>query len=78
MESLEIVNTILVLARSLGLKVVAEGAESAEEVQRLRSLGCDSYQGFYFSPPVTEDQLMELLETPVESRLPLPKQPPPD
>lgn len=70
MESLEIVNTILVLARSLGLKVVAEGAETAEEVQRLKSLGCDSYQGFYFSPPVTEEELMELLETPDESRLP--------
>ena len=77
MESLEIVNTILVLARSLGLKVVAEGAETAEEVHRLRSLGCDSYQGFYFSPPVTEEQLLELLDASAESRPPLPT-PPPD
>lgn len=62
MESLQIVNTIVVLARSLGLAVIAEGAETVEEVDRLRSMGCNFYQGYYCSPPVPEDQLLSLLE----------------
>lgn len=61
MDSLQIVNTIVVLARSLGLEVIAEGAETVEEVDRLRSMGCNFYQGYYFSPPVTEERLLSLL-----------------
>lgn len=61
MESMQIVNTIVVLARSLGLEVIAEGAETAADVDRLRSMGCNFYQGFYFSPPVPEDRLLSLL-----------------
>ncbi len=61
MDSLQIVNTIVVLARSLGLEVIAEGAETVEEVDRLRSMGCHYYQGYYFSPPVPEEQLLALL-----------------
>jgi len=61
MESLQIVNTIVALARSLGLEVIAEGAETIEEVERLRSMGCNFYQGFYGSPPVAEERLLLLL-----------------
>ena len=61
MESLQIVNTIVVLARSLGLEVIAEGAETAAEVDRLRSMGCNFYQGFHFSAPVSEERLLSLL-----------------
>ena len=61
MESLQIVNTIVVLARSLGLEVIAEGAETAQDIERLRLMGCNFYQGFYFSPPVTEERLLSLL-----------------
>lgn len=61
MESLQIVNTIVVLARSLGLEVIAEGAETIEDVERLRSMGCNYYQGFYASPPVAEERLLSLL-----------------
>ena len=61
MESLQIVNTIVVLARSLGLEVIAEGAETAQDIERLHLMGCDFYQGFYFSPPVTEKRLLSLL-----------------
>ena len=62
MESLQIVNTIVVLARSLGLEVIAEGAETAADVDRLRSMGCNFCQGYYFSPPISEEQLLSLLD----------------
>jgi diguanylate cyclase (GGDEF)-like protein/PAS domain S-box-containing protein len=47
----EIVRTIIQLARTLKLKVVAEGVETADQVTRLTALGCDLLQGFYFGKP---------------------------
>jgi len=47
----EIVHTIIQLARTLKLKVVAEGVETADQVTRLTALGCDLLQGFYFGKP---------------------------
>ena len=64
MESLQIVKTIAVLARSLGMEVIAEGAENAEAIVLLRSLGCDFCQGNYFSPPLPADELEAFLERP--------------
>ena len=43
---------IVALARSLGLEVIADGVESAEQRQFLLDHGCPSYQGYLFSPPV--------------------------
>ena len=63
-ESLQIVKTIVVLARSLGMAIVAEGAERPEEVVRLRALGCEYCQGYYFSPPLPADELEVYLEQP--------------
>ena len=48
----EIVRTISALARILGMDVTVEGLESADQVDRMRALGIDYAQGFYFSPPV--------------------------
>jgi EAL domain-containing protein (putative c-di-GMP-specific phosphodiesterase class I) len=48
----EIVKTILTLARSLGIRVVAEGVETLEQLVELRRLKCDAGQGFLFSKPV--------------------------
>ncbi len=62
MESLQIVRTIVVLARSLGMEVIAEGAENADEIARLRSLGCNYCQGNYYSPPLPAEQLEAFLE----------------
>lgn len=62
-ESRQIVNTIVVLARSIGLAVIAEGAETAEDVERLRAMGCNFYQGFFASPPVPEDRFLALLDS---------------
>src|ERR1700682_6342678 len=51
-ESSEIVRTILELARSLKMNVVAEGVETVDQVRRLAALGCDRVQGFYYSKAV--------------------------
>jgi len=56
-----IVQAIISLAHSLKLKVVAEGVETPDQLQFLRSLGCDQYQGFHFSPPLPAGQFAELL-----------------
>jgi diguanylate cyclase (GGDEF)-like protein len=56
-----IVQAIISLAHSLRLKVVAEGVETPEQLKFLRSLGCDQYQGFHFSPPLPANQFAELL-----------------
>jgi EAL domain-containing protein (putative c-di-GMP-specific phosphodiesterase class I) len=47
-----IVASTIGLGHSLGLRVVAEGAEDAETVARLAALGCDAVQGYYYSRPL--------------------------
>ena len=61
-EDNEIVRTILNLGHSLGLKVVAEGVETLKQVNMLREMGCDYWQGYYFSKPVTADEAAAMLE----------------
>jgi diguanylate cyclase (GGDEF)-like protein/PAS domain S-box-containing protein len=51
-ENAEIVRTILLLARNLGMRVVAEGVETEAQLARLQSLSCDYGQGFLFSQAV--------------------------
>jgi diguanylate cyclase (GGDEF)-like protein len=55
-EDASIVRAIISLAHSLKLKVVAEGVESTEQLEFLKTLGCDQYQGFHYSKalPVSE------------------------
>jgi diguanylate cyclase (GGDEF)-like protein len=52
-----IVNSVTSLARSLGLRVVAEGVETEMQVQALRMVGCDLMQGYYYSAPMKECDL---------------------
>jgi EAL domain-containing protein (putative c-di-GMP-specific phosphodiesterase class I) len=56
-----IVRTCLALARSLQLKVVAEGVETEVQAAKLRELECDQAQGFFYSPPVPAEQLARML-----------------
>ena len=51
-EGLEMVRAIIALARNLSMDVVAEGVESEGQFVRLRTLGCESAQGFHFSRPI--------------------------
>lgn len=60
-DSRAIVSTIVFLAQSLKLSTVAEGIEKKEELEFLRELGCNQYQGFYFSRPVPGSELIKLL-----------------
>ncbi len=53
--------TIITLARSLKRKVVAEGVETEEQLEILRSLDCDEMQGYLFSKPVPADEAGKLL-----------------
>jgi diguanylate cyclase (GGDEF)-like protein/PAS domain S-box-containing protein len=54
-EGLAQVSTIINLAHSLNLKVVAEGVETAEQARLLKMLGCNEMQGFYLSKPLPGD-----------------------
>jgi EAL domain-containing protein (putative c-di-GMP-specific phosphodiesterase class I) len=60
-EAAAVVKGIIGLAHSLRLKVIAEGVESLEQMEFLKRHGCDQYQGFYLSPPVSADEYEELL-----------------
>jgi EAL domain-containing protein (putative c-di-GMP-specific phosphodiesterase class I) len=51
----------VVLAHNLGLEVVAEGVETAEDAERLTALGCEYAQGYYYSRPLTAEQATEVL-----------------
>ena len=60
-ESTQIVRTILPMANSLRLNVIAEGVETAEQLAILRQLHCEYAQGYYFSKPVSADEAGALL-----------------
>jgi diguanylate cyclase (GGDEF)-like protein/PAS domain S-box-containing protein len=61
MDDDEMVRTIIALGGNLGLKVVAKGIETAEQAAKLRELGCEYAQGFYFSVPVKAQEATDLL-----------------
>ena len=54
-----VIRLIISLARELGFVCLAEGAERKEQVDRLRSLGCDVIQGYYYSKPITMEEFEE-------------------
>ena len=65
-EDRAIVASVISLGHQLGLTVVAEGVETSEMYDDLRRLGCDTVQGYLFSPPVPADRAMALV-SPLES-----------
>ncbi|MEG4341822.1 EAL domain-containing protein [Microcoleus sp. A003_D6] len=60
-KSLALLEAILNLASSLELEAIAEGVETQEQLIILRSLGCNSYQGYFFSRPLEEEGAVALL-----------------
>jgi diguanylate cyclase (GGDEF)-like protein len=60
-DDVSIVRAIISLAHSLRLRVVAEGVETAEQLEFLRNLGCDQYQGFFCSPAVPAEAFADLI-----------------
>jgi diguanylate cyclase (GGDEF)-like protein/PAS domain S-box-containing protein len=65
--AMTLVETIISLAHSLHLKVVAEGVETQAQAEVLRKLGCDQMQGYLFSRPLTSAQMKRLLTGDVRS-----------
>src|SRR5690606_1114994 len=57
----EIVSAIIAMAHKLNLQVIAEGVETNEQLEFLRSLQCDEMQGYLKSPPVPSEQFQKLL-----------------
>jgi EAL domain-containing protein (putative c-di-GMP-specific phosphodiesterase class I) len=61
-KDLKIVNAVISLGQGLDLKVVAEGVETEEQLNLLRSLNCDIVQGYLFSRPITANNMTEMLQ----------------
>lgn len=60
-EDVAITQAVIVMAHSLGLKVIAEGVENEDQADFLRARGCDEAQGYYFSRPIPADEFARLL-----------------
>lgn len=61
-EDTALVRMVVDLAHTLGMKVVAEGVESQEQMAMLREMGCDIAQGFYVSTPLSPEAVSEFLD----------------
>ena len=59
-SSKSIVTAIILMAHALGLKTIAEGVETKEQLDFLKEQACDMYQGYYFSKPLPPDELENL------------------
>jgi PAS domain S-box-containing protein len=60
-ENREMVRAIIMLAHNLGLKVVAEGTETEEQINLLKQLNCEMAQGYFFSRPADDQAMLRLL-----------------
>ncbi|MEY9849559.1 diguanylate cyclase (GGDEF)-like protein/PAS domain S-box-containing protein [Streptacidiphilus sp. BW17] len=67
-QQVALVEGIIRIARTLGMKVIAEGIEDARQQARLADMGCEFGQGFLFSPPVSAEVGEHLLRQQSESR----------
>ena len=69
-EDTAIVSAVIGMARSLKLRVIAEGVETIEELEFLRARHCHEAQGYYFSRPVPPEQFAKLLKTGIPEAAP--------
>jgi len=60
-DNLVIIKTIIAMGQSLGIKVVAEGVETAQQLELIRQYGADMAQGYFFSRPVPPEDFIGLL-----------------
>ncbi len=59
--SMELVKSIIALGKNMGMKIIAEGVEQAEEAAQLKNLNCEQAQGYYFSRPHSEAEITNKL-----------------
>ncbi len=62
-ENAEIVQTIVMLARNLKMRVIAEGVETEAQLQMLKKLSCEAAQGYYFARPMNFHEVLSFLES---------------
>lgn len=60
-ENREIISTIVSMATNLKLKVIAEGVETASQIDLLKSLGCQEVQGYFYSPPLPSNEYENMM-----------------
>jgi EAL domain-containing protein (putative c-di-GMP-specific phosphodiesterase class I) len=56
-----VIQAVTTLARTFGMQVVAEGVETAAQLDQVRTLGCDWGQGYFLGKPMPADALIELI-----------------
>jgi diguanylate cyclase (GGDEF)-like protein len=59
----DLVRAVITIAHGFGLSVCAEGVETRDQLDFLRAAGCDTVQGYLFSPPVPEEAFLEILRS---------------
>jgi EAL domain-containing protein (putative c-di-GMP-specific phosphodiesterase class I) len=60
-RDIAVLSTLITLAKSLNLRVVAEGVETHPQLELLRSIDCEEVQGFWFSHPLKAEDATKLL-----------------
>jgi len=60
-KAMNIVNSIIYLAKNLGIKTIAEGVENKDLFELLKDMGCDYFQGYMFYKPMPEDEFLKML-----------------
>jgi len=61
-KNIVLLNTILLMGQTLGIKVIAEGVEDNQQLKYLKEKNCDFYQGYLKSKPLPEDEFIKLLQ----------------
>jgi diguanylate cyclase (GGDEF)-like protein/PAS domain S-box-containing protein len=69
-DNVEIVQTIVMLAKNLGMKVIAEGVETEYQVEQLKKFNCEVAQGYFFSRPMRFEDLEQFLNAEIKPNIP--------
>ena len=69
-DDMAISRAVIAMGQSMGLQVLAEGVETAEQLAFLQAHGCHFYQGYFYSKPVPADAMTQLLQQQVPALAP--------
>ena len=61
-KSRQIISSMISMAKNIGMVTLVEGVETEEQIQFLKSIGCDRLQGYYFSKPLPYEQILQVLQ----------------